>query len=288
VDQTISWSWVAVFTPLWVLDAIIYCCLGCMSFSSHADLDPEDQAQKKPMLAKIYKFLKALLLLVLQIFVAMKLNGDLNWSVREVLLPYYVYDALSFFETIIAGFVGDRLLTKDSQGAGVTMTESIQKQRVALLVATLVRLVLIAARLAQGALIGLKVDHQLGGASWWVVFTPVWIYIGYYVGATVFRYFKARAKSKDKAANKPKEQQSSHDAYTRDSVHEDENDEPSKSPLMDAFCTVLFIGVITSPYFILVARLQDGSFSTIYILLPWFIIVSCSCSHVTDWVMRRL
>ncbi|TMW65269.1 hypothetical protein Poli38472_007911 [Pythium oligandrum] len=269
VDHTISWDWAVVFIPMWILDTIYYCCIGCASISADASMDPEDKKHQRPGLYKLYKFLKALLLLVLQIFIAMKLNGDVNWSVREVLLPYYVYDALSFIETLVGGIIGYRSLTKDSEGAGVSTTEAIEKQRKELATSIIVGLVLIAARLAQGALIGLKLDHKLGGASWWAVFAPVWLYILYFLSHPVRRYFRLRAKNKDKQPAESSQQ--THDAYTRESVHEDE--EGAKSSLTDLICTILFIGVVASPYFILTARLEEGSFSSFYILLPWLILV---------------
>lgn len=272
-DKTVSWDWAVVFIPMWVIDAIYYCCLGCMSVSSDASMDPEDKKNQRPALYKLYKFLKALLLLVLQIFVAMKLNGDVNWSVREVLIPYFVYDSLSFVEGIVGGIVGYKMLTKESEGAGVSATEAIKKQRKQLVVAVGVQLLLIASRLTQGALLGLKIDDQLNDASWWLVFIPVWLYISYFVSIPVNRYFKAKAKAKEPKSSEPR--QEAHDAYTRESVNEDE-ESVSKHPFADLLCSVVFIGVIASPYFLLAARLQDGGFSAFYVLLPWYIIVSCS------------
>ncbi|KAJ0405008.1 hypothetical protein ATCC90586_001741 [Pythium insidiosum] len=270
VDEKVTWSWTVVFIPMWILDAVIYCCMGCAFMSSDASMDPEDKKHQRPALFKLYKFLKALLLLVLQIFIAMKLNHDVSWSIREILLPYYVYDGLSFIETFIGGILGYRMLTKDSEGAGVSTTDAIKQQRTELVIMAVVRMVLIASRLAQGALLGLKLDGELT-ASWWVVFIPIWIYVAYFFSNPITRYFRVRSKQKNaqaKAADPS--QQHTHDAYTRESVHEDE-EETAKNPLLDAFCTILFIGAVASPYFILTARLEDAHFSTLYILLPWFI-----------------
>ncbi|ETN05540.1 hypothetical protein, variant 3 [Phytophthora nicotianae INRA-310] len=270
-DSTISWNWAVVCIPLWIVDAIYYCCLGCMLASSDAGVDPEDTAKEKPPLYKVYAFLKALLLLVLQVFLALKLNGDLSWTLIEVLIPYFVYDGLNLLEALAGGLLGYKMLTKNSEGAGVSHTEDIKKQRAALVVAVLMKVVLNLARIAQGVLLGLKVDGSLD-ASWWVVFIPVWFYVAFFVSFPIRKYFRAKTKAKEPKSNSPR-QSHTHDAYTRESVTEEEDEAVSKFPLLDALCTILVIGALMSPFFILSARLQDGSFSSIYVLLPWLIVV---------------
>ncbi|RLN93603.1 hypothetical protein BBJ28_00019574 [Nothophytophthora sp. Chile5] len=269
-DTTVSWNWAVVFIPLWVLDGIYYCCLGCMYASSDAHMDPEDKPHDKPALYKLYAFLKALLLLVLQIFLAMKLNGDVSWSVVEVFIPYFVYDGLNFLEGLAGGVLGYQMLTKNSEGAGVSHTEDIKKQRELLVLAVARKLLLTLARIAQGVLLALKVDGSLGDASWWLVFVPVWLYVAFFLSFPVRKYIRAKKEKKTGSPRQP-----THDAYTRESVKDEEDEAVSKYPILDALCTILIIGALMSPFFILSARLQDGSFSTIYVLLPWLIVVRC-------------
>lgn len=276
VDNTVSWNWVLVFLPMWILDAVYFCCLGCVSLSSDAGMDPEDRKQKKPGLYKLYRFLKQLLLLALQIFIAMKLNHDVSWSVREVFIPYFVFDALSFIETLASGVVGYKAFTTDSAGAGVSTTEAIKEQRTRFVGAIALQLVLTVARLVQGVLVSLKIDGDLGTTSWWLVFLPIWLYLGYFASFPVKRYLRVRAKAKNP---KPTAESSlpTHDAYTRESVPgEHDDDMGSKYPLLDVCCTITCIAIVASPYFILTSRLEDGSFSAFYVLLPWFIIVRLS------------
>uniref|UniRef100_K3X1J6 J domain-containing protein n=1 Tax=Globisporangium ultimum (strain ATCC 200006 / CBS 805.95 / DAOM BR144) TaxID=431595 RepID=K3X1J6_GLOUD len=271
VDDKVSWDWAIVFLPMWILDAIYFCCLGCASMFSDSNMDPEDKKQQKTGLFKLYRFLKQALLLVLQIFIAMKLNHNVKWSVMEVFIPYFVYDGLSFVEAIVGGIVGYKVLTKESEGAGVSATDAIKKQRKLLVAVVLLNMFLIASRLVQAVLLALKIDGNLGDASWWLVFFPIWIYVLYFLSHPIKRYIHAKEKAKNQS--KPKEPTlPTHDAYTRESVHEEDEDAGAKYPLMDVLCTIGFIGVITSPYFILTARLDGGSFSAFYVLLPWFII----------------
>ncbi|KAG7394041.1 hypothetical protein PHYBOEH_005899 [Phytophthora boehmeriae] len=270
-DTTITWNWAVVCIPLWILDGIYYCCLGCMYASSDPEVDPEDQSKKKPPVFKLYAFLKALLLLLLQVFLALKLNGDVHWTLVEVLIPYFVYDGLNLLESLAGGVLGYQMLTKNSEGAGVTQTEDIKQHRTLLVIAVIRKVILTVARIAQAVLLALKVDGNLDGTSWWLVFIPVWLYVAFFVSFPIRKYFRAKAKAKEPKTTTSRQQ--THDAYTRESVTEDEEEAVSKYPALDALCTIIVIGALMSPFFILSARLQDGSFSTIYVLLPWLIVV---------------
>jgi hypothetical protein len=280
-DSTISWNWAVVCIPLWIVDGIYYCCLGCMYASSDSGMDPEDKSHEKPPLYKLYAFLKALLLLVLQVFLALKLNGDLSWTLIEVLIPYFVDDGLNLLEGLAGGLLGYNMLTKNSEGAGVSHTEDIKKQRSTLVVAVARKLVLNLARIAQGVLLGLKVDGSLGDASWWLVFIPVWLYVAFFISFPVRKYLRAKTQAKAPKPDSPT--QHTHDAYTRESVAEDEEEAVSKFPALDALCTILVVCALMSPFFILSARLQDGSFSSIYVLLPWLIVVRMTALLTAGW-----
>jgi hypothetical protein len=60
-DEIVSWNWVAVFTPMWCLDAMYFCCLGFNTFITDPHQDPEDK-KKGPILLKMYVLLFLLLL----------------------------------------------------------------------------------------------------------------------------------------------------------------------------------------------------------------------------------
>lgn len=271
-DSTISWDWAVVCIPLWVGNGLYYCSLSCMLVSADESEEGEEKTAPKPRLYKLYAFLKALLLLVLQVFVVLKLNRDLDWTLLQVLVPYFVYDGLNLLGALAGGVLGYQMLTKTSQGAGVSQTETITNQRAALVVAVLRKVLLNGARIAQGVLLGLKVDGSLNETSWWLVFLPVWLYIAFFVSFPVRKYLRAKPKTKEPNV-KSSTQQQAHDAFARESVTDDDDEAASKYPLLDALCTVSVIGVLSSPFFILAARLQDGTFSSLYVLLPWLILV---------------
>lgn len=287
-----------VFIPMWILDSIYYCCLGCSYLVSDEEDEERPTKSPKSKMFKLYRLLKSLLLLVLQIFIAMKLNQNIEWSVKEVFIPYFVYDGLTFMELVIVGSVNYAALTRQSEGAGVSTTEAIKQQQQMLIRQIGGTLFWNTSRLAQAILLATRIDGDLGDTNWWIVFIPLWACIAYLVWHPIKRFFAARRSQRDKAGSnsdtKPTDLPS-YDNCTRESETK-EPDNTSRSPGVDAFCTIGLIAVVFSPFFIMSARLQDGSFSTLYILLPWFIVVSdyviapvfVLLTYVMSWLIRYL
>ncbi|TYZ67479.1 hypothetical protein PybrP1_004082 [[Pythium] brassicae (nom. inval.)] len=222
VDEYVSWNWAVVFIPVW--------------------------------------FLKYLLHFELQVFIVLKLNKDVDWSVIQMLGPYFGYYGLSFIEVLLGGLVSYRALTKESDSAGVSATEAIKKQRRQLVATVVGQLLPIASHLAQGVMLALKLDHKLGDASWWLVFLPVWLSLGYAMWLPINQYRRARAKSRDISPADP-------------TLPNDDEGGASKYSLSTAVCTIISLAAFASPYFILTWRLEGGSFLAFYVLLPWLIIV---------------
>nr|CCA14392.1 conserved hypothetical protein [Albugo laibachii Nc14] len=274
VNHTVSWDWVVVFIPMWILDSIYYCCLGCSYLVPDEEDGETPTKAPKSKVFKLYKFLKSLLLLVLQIFIAMKLNENIEWSVKEVFIPYFVYDGLTLMELVIVGCVNYASLTRQSEGAGVSTTEAIKQQQQMLIRQIGGTLFWNICRLAQAILVATRIDGDLGVTNWWIVFIPLWVCIAYLMWHPIKRFFAARRSQQQKASSNSDTKSTdlpSYDNCTRESEAK-EPDCSSRSPGVDAFCTLGLIAVISSPFFIMSARLQEGSFSTLYILLPWFII----------------
>ncbi|RLN90301.1 hypothetical protein BBJ28_00021486 [Nothophytophthora sp. Chile5] len=223
VDGSISTSWAVLLAPLWVLDAVYYGGLGFSLLLSD----------------KVYAYCKTLLLLTLQIFLVLKLDGIVNWSLVKVLAPYFAYEVLNLLEALVGAVLGHQMLTNDSVGAGVSQTDGIETERRLLVLAVARKMFLTLLRLAQGVLIGLKVDGSLDSTTWWVVLIPVWLHVAYFFSYPVKKYVNSTAKY----------------------------------PLLDAICTTLVIVVFVMPLFVLALRLEDATFSSFYVVLPWLVLV---------------
>lgn len=227
VDNLISWTWAAVLFPLWVLDAVYY---GSALFSLlFAD-------------TKLYSFCKELLLLLVQISIVLKLDGDVDWSLVTVLTPYLLCELLNLLEAVAGGVLGHQMLVNDSIGAGVSRTEDIQEERQLLTRAVGRKSMLTLLRMAQALLIGMKVDGSLDDTTWWLILTPVWLHVAYFFWYPVNKYLNSTSSHR----------------------------------LLDAVCTTLVLVVLVLPLFLLAKRLEGDVMSSFDILLPWMILMGIS------------
>lgn len=224
VDNLISSSWALVFTPWWVLDAIYYgSALFSLLFSD----------------GKMYTLCKELLLLVVQVFIVMKLDGVVDWSLVAVLTPYFTCECLNLLETVAGGVLGHQMLVNDSAGAGTSQTEGIEAERQLLVKAVTRKTGLTLLRIAQAWLIGMKVDGSLEDISWWRVMTPVWILVAYLFWYPFKKYINST------------------------STHR----------LLDAVFTAGVIFMLIAPFFLLAERLDGKMMSSFDILMPWMLLV---------------
>ncbi|KAE8970206.1 hypothetical protein PF002_g28157, partial [Phytophthora fragariae] len=105
---------------------------------------------------KLYAFAKELLLLVVQVFIALKLDEVVHWSLVKVLAPYFAYEALNLLETVAGGVLGHHMLVSDTVGASFTETAAIEEERRMLMKAVGRKTIMTALRIAQAVLIGMK------------------------------------------------------------------------------------------------------------------------------------
>ncbi|KAG7379021.1 hypothetical protein PHYPSEUDO_009153 [Phytophthora pseudosyringae] len=227
VDGLTSSSWALVLTPLWVLDAIYY---GSLVFS----LVFSD--------GKVYSFCKELLLLVVQVFIVMKLDGAVDWSLVTVLTPYFTCEVLNLLELVVGAVLGHQMLVNDSVGAGVSQTEGIEAERQLLVKAVMRKTGLTLLRIAQTLLIGMKVDRHLDAITWWRVMTPVWILVVYLFWYPIKKYINST------------------------SAHR----------LLDAVFTAGVIFMLVAPFFLLADRLEGKRMSSFDIIMPWMLLVGVS------------
>ncbi|KAG7394033.1 hypothetical protein PHYBOEH_005891 [Phytophthora boehmeriae] len=228
VDNLISRRWTVVLIPLWVLDGVYY---GSLVFSL---LFSDSQS--------MYKFSKQLLLLAVQIFIVLKLDGDIDWCLVMVLTPYLMYELLNLLETLAGGVLGHQMLLSDSIGAGVSRTEDIEEESRLLTQAVARKTMLTLLRITQAFLIGLKVDRILGNTNWWLVMLPVWIHVAYFFWYPVKKYITTTSSTRG----------------------------------LDAVCTTLVIVVLVFPLFLLAKRLEGDMMSSFDIVLPWMILMGIS------------
>ncbi|TMW62286.1 hypothetical protein Poli38472_009779 [Pythium oligandrum] len=205
IDGTVSWSWGVVAIPVWIMNAFYFCNV----WSSRTTNVNDDISSLG--VYKVFLTIMNVLLLMTQIFIVLKLDGNLSWTVVHALIPFFVYEGLALVEACFLS----------GNSIGVIL------------------------RIVQVILIALKVDGSLDD-SWWTVFTPLWIAI-----CLVFLIALATIVG-----------------LHYQLMEDGESGLFRWLPLIIAVVVALFF----APYFILVKRLESGTFSTFYIILPGFIL----------------
>ncbi|OQR85132.1 hypothetical protein THRCLA_10775 [Thraustotheca clavata] len=241
-DKDVDWSWAVTFIPLWILDGLYVCWTGCsMAAGDEARDNDSPPIPWLRFLTKCVSFFHIVLFIVLQIFVAMKLQGSVDWSCGIVLVPLYILEGLFLAEKIAIGRRVYQAVKINSENGWMNV-----------LVIEIGRSCLFSIlRIAFEVLLALRVDQTIT-ASWWVVFVPIWVL-----------FVLAMIPIVKSMISQIKQQ----------------NDEGEKMGHGMMMCALLFILVVISPIFVLAARLE-GSFSSIYVLLPWFVLVGCSLIFV--------
>ncbi|KAE8951211.1 hypothetical protein PF011_g33029, partial [Phytophthora fragariae] len=96
-----------------------------------------------------------------EVFIALKLDEVVHWSLVKVLAPYFAHEALNLLETVAGGVLGHHMLVSDTVGASFTETAAIEEERRMLMKAVGRKTIMTALRIAQAVLIGMKVDGSL-------------------------------------------------------------------------------------------------------------------------------
>lgn len=115
------WPWVAVLTPLWIFDAIVLTWLGSQFFANNIDQAGEemdegeepsntDRQQKRCLVCTkeefqrliypIFRIFRHLLLVLVEIFLALKLDGVIDFNFSVVFTPLYLHQSLYLAQLI--------------------------------------------------------------------------------------------------------------------------------------------------------------------------------------------
>ncbi|KDO33842.1 hypothetical protein SPRG_01721 [Saprolegnia parasitica CBS 223.65] len=246
-DNDVDWSWINVFAPMWLLDAIYLCWTGCSMAAGDAtdDVDTSDRPSRTTRcLAKCAVVLHILLFVLTQIFVAMKLQGSVTWSCGVVLAPLFVLEGFYLSEKLLVAYrVYDAFRAKPDAPVHFLMREIARSCLVSVL------------SLSFEILLALRIDGVIT-VSWWLVFLPVWLLLAL-LAAPLLRAMTMRPPAGDGEA-------------------------PAPSYGMHA-CLLLGLLALVSPFVLLAARLETSIQTSLYVLLPWFLVAGavlltiCTC-----------
>jgi hypothetical protein len=97
--------WLAIWTPVWVIDAVML--ISAILFLIEKEDIPdseegEPEEELIPMSTKLFFFVKTLSIILIQVFVFMHLDGDVDWSWFLTFTPWFIYEGLVVMDHIRA------------------------------------------------------------------------------------------------------------------------------------------------------------------------------------------
>jgi hypothetical protein len=270
-EKKVDWTWVNVFIPAFILDAIIL--LALLARPSQVQQEGEEQTdengqklKKELLISKWFTVIYFVLLIIFQVFLATKLDDKFDGSWWKVFTPLLLMEVSNFVDLLYTvsstfknGFVDISYKedgTREIHAAPFTIYE-----KSSILLDTFGMWML---RVTQITLICLKLSSQIE-SSWALVFIPTWLW-GFFKIASIF-------------------------LMSLDST------KPSKRMTIQSS----IVGFITSALFIyltfgmLASSLDSGSPKTSVILIPVFIVtgtlfccVGCCLPCMVTSVRRTL
>mmetsp|Transcript_11634 Transcript_11634/g.11666 ORF Transcript_11634/g.11666 Transcript_11634/m.11666 type:complete len:545 (+) Transcript_11634:174-1808(+) len=280
-DGTIPAEWLAIWAPMWGLDLILLIGAG---FTLADNYEPpveegEEPTPKEPFLFKLFMAIKTVLFVLMQVFILMRLDNRVNWSLFIVFIPWFLWEAASAVSWLPKAIKQVSKPEDSSQNGMLNADEDEQHMQAYAaetkyyedlmhqLVArkTLIVQVL---RIWQLVFIAIKTDgHQPW--DWGLVLLPIWLYFLVQLG---FGYLLHRwGTSLNTDIDVPTVLSNGGEVDPMVMIRH----QHSMELKAQAVAMIFFQIVPLYMALLLVIRLQIVSFSTFIILLPIYIAIGC-------------
>lgn len=101
-DDRISAPWMAIWTPMWLVDAIviILVCLSIVMSGHVKDQDHDDKEEKPSWTTQLLLFLQTCTFIIIQLFVFLRLDKAIKWNWFTVFAPWYIFEGLAILDTL--------------------------------------------------------------------------------------------------------------------------------------------------------------------------------------------
>eukprot|EP00929_Paragymnodinium_shiwhaense_P002533 TRINITY_DN102811_c0_g1_i1.p1 TRINITY_DN102811_c0_g1~~TRINITY_DN102811_c0_g1_i1.p1 ORF type:complete len:454 (+),score=114.80 TRINITY_DN102811_c0_g1_i1:101-1462(+) len=268
-DGHIGIHWLAVFIPLWILETIgLVLLLRCIEAPPPADQEADWDAEARNMyeerkaqvcMLKCYGATWVGLMMVAQLFVALKLEGTLHWSWFLVLLPVVLLELLQLTWAYFGA--PEAFAQSDPEAAAAAVATGQFKRSPQFLLFLVKALGWGVVRLITLSLVAARADGLFSG-SWMMCCLPAIL-----ASAVVILYACTKAGKKRRT---PEADPESGSAAAPPASQEEAEEEGS--PAIGACCSVGFWLVMVLGA---AGKMDGGSYSAFLIFLPIFIIVGC-------------
>jgi hypothetical protein len=280
--------WAAIWTPVWVIDLLLFlaACFLCADRGETHEDDTEPVVEKITPTVKVINFLETVMFILIQIFVAVRLDKDVDWSWGATFSPWYIYECISVASLIGPAFTPVAPPPAGGNAPSVEEGEPDQDPRIVSQmkyfeklvnqVSAKVQIVCSLLRLWQAIFLAVKLDD--GDWDWGLVFLPTWLYFFFQV--LVSRYYRVVAErlllglSKADLLNRMAAGGEGVDPLDGVKYQQYEQMMATGTTVLCAQIAPLFMAIM------LVCRLSSGTYSTFLIILPVVNIYSTTpCSN---------
>jgi hypothetical protein len=104
-DNRLKAPWMAIWTPMWLVDAVmaIVVCLTVVSSASektgeNGEVLPPEESDKWHV--KVLMLTETAAFILIQVLVFLRLDGNIEWSWFVVFIPWYIFEGLNILELI--------------------------------------------------------------------------------------------------------------------------------------------------------------------------------------------
>lgn len=293
-DQTLGKSvpWLAIWTPMWVVDAFLLISAVGTCISTHVTTTEDGEVidETIPFHDKFVNFVSTVLFILLQIFILIRLDKRAQWSWFGAFGPWFVYE---FFKIVVSLPKAVKAIVKPDTTNLTPSAESVEDghgdedilfQKIKLeseyfdeqikrkTVQKSIKVYLL--RIWLAIFLALELDHDVAW-NWGLVLLPIWIYLLVQLVFSCSLRSWANSimlKEIDIEAIDPENV----DPYTATKIQQAQGLYSACQTGCLAQLAPLFSAIL------LVSRIQTTSnISTFIIILPIFIAICCCCCFVS-------
>ena len=181
-DKIVDWSWLIVFTPLFILDFVGLVYL-MRSFGKNDQAD-EEEREKDSAGSKIFILLYTVAHILFQVFLSLKIDSRIDWSWWIVFAPWFfvefshlILNTVEYFHTVSLVAHSDPENPEIAHAVPGLVKFNIFLSAFSTWLFRLIQVILIVIRL-----------QSTTSWSWTVVFVPFYVYGCYNLLSIIFQY----------------------------------------------------------------------------------------------------
>lgn len=204
-DGTISAPWMAIWTPMWLVDAIMLI-LVCISIvmSGHGKDEEEDQkvVEQEKWTTQLLLFLQTCVFILVQFFVFLRLDKTIQWSWFVVFIPWYLFEVLCIVDMLSVAIASVEVPDYDAyhempdgvddggddpEGAKRVWLESKYYEALMNQFTARKDIVVSLLRIWLAIFLAAQINGDVDW-NWGLVMLPIWLYFAYHI--FVWQYLK--------------------------------------------------------------------------------------------------